>query len=76
MQILLSRTQAGPGRTVKQELEEISPNHVQRKNLISVHVDPSFHAAPDEVGSISVYRLDMSSVRALRKRSRKEHFSW
>ena len=29
MQILLSRTQAGPGRTVKQEQEEISRNHVQ-----------------------------------------------
>ena len=39
LQILLSRTQAGPGRTVKQEQEEISPNHVQRLNLISVHAD-------------------------------------
>ena len=29
MQILLSRTQAGPGRTDKQEQEEISRNHVQ-----------------------------------------------
>ena len=38
MQILLSRTQAGPGRTVKQEQEEISPNYVQRINLISVHM--------------------------------------
>ena len=28
--ILLSRTQAGPGRTVKQEQEEISRNHVPR----------------------------------------------
>ena len=36
MQILLSRTQAGPGGTVKQEQEEISPNHVQGLNLISV----------------------------------------
>ena len=27
--VLLSRTQAGPGRTVKQEVEEISRNHVQ-----------------------------------------------
>ena len=34
LQILLSRTQAGPGRTVKQE--EYSPNHVQRINLITV----------------------------------------
>ena len=29
LQILLSRTQAGPGRAVKEEQEEISPNHVQ-----------------------------------------------
>ena len=36
MQILLSRTQAGPGRTVKQDQDEISQNHVQRLNLISV----------------------------------------
>ena len=36
LQILLSRTQSGPGRTDKQEQEEISPNHVQRLNLISV----------------------------------------
>ena len=36
MQILLSRTQAGPGRTGKQEREEIPPNHAQRSNLMSV----------------------------------------
>ena len=36
LQILLSRTQAGPGRTFKQEQEQTSPNHVQRINLISV----------------------------------------
>ena len=35
LQILLSRTQSGPGRTVKQEQEEISPNHVQKLNLNS-----------------------------------------
>ena len=29
MQILLSRSPAGPGRTGKQEQEQISPNHVQ-----------------------------------------------
>ena len=29
VQILLSNSQAGPGRTVKQEQEEISRNHVQ-----------------------------------------------
>ena len=37
LQILLRRTQAGPGRTGKQEQEEISPNHVQRINLPSVY---------------------------------------
>ena len=34
--VFLSRTQAGPGRTVKQEQEEISPNHVQTFILPSV----------------------------------------
>ena len=29
MQILLSRTQPGPGRTAKQEQEQTSRNHVQ-----------------------------------------------
>ena len=37
LQILLSRTQAGPGRTVKQEQGEISPHNVQRLNIICVH---------------------------------------
>ena len=36
--VLLSRTQAGPGRAVKQEQEEISRNHVPRLFLGSVHV--------------------------------------
>ena len=36
MQILLSSTQAGPGRKVKQEQEEISRNHVPRLFLGSV----------------------------------------
>ena len=35
--VLLSRTQAGPGRTVKEEQEEISRNHVQ--TFISPSVD-------------------------------------
>ena len=34
--VLLSRTQAGPGRTVKQEQEEISRNHVQTFVYLSV----------------------------------------
>ena len=36
LQNLLIRTQAGSGRTVKKEQEEISPNHVQRINLIYI----------------------------------------
>ena len=34
--VLLSRTRAGPGRTVKQEQEEISRNHVQSFIYLSV----------------------------------------
>ena len=36
LHVLLSRTQAGPGRTVKQEEEEISRNHVQTFIFLSV----------------------------------------
>ena len=36
MQILLSSTQVGPGRQVKQEQEEISRNHEPRLFLSSV----------------------------------------
>ena len=39
MQILLSSTQAGPGRKVKQQQEEISRNHVPRLFLSSVCAD-------------------------------------
>ena len=35
--ILLSRTQAGPGRTVKHEQEEISRNHVQTFSGCSIY---------------------------------------
>ena len=35
--VLLSRTQAGPGRAVKQEQEENSRNHIQAFSLISVY---------------------------------------
>ena len=34
--VLLSRTQAGPGRTVKKEQEEISRNHVPTFIYLSV----------------------------------------
>ena len=36
--VLISRIQAGPGRTVKQEQEEISRNHVQTFIYLSVHL--------------------------------------
>ena len=36
LQIQLSGTQTGPGRAVKEQQEQNSPNHVQRINLISV----------------------------------------
>ena len=38
MQILLSMTQAGPGRTGKQEQEQTSRNHVQTLEPISVQL--------------------------------------
>ena len=38
LHVLLNRTQAGPGRTVKQEQDEISRNHVQAFILGSVHI--------------------------------------
>ena len=38
MQILLSNSQAGPGRTVKQEQEKNSCNHVQTFIFHSVHL--------------------------------------
>ena len=50
--VLLSRTQAGPGRTVKQEQEEISPNHVQRINLISVVLEITWCANPPSSGMV------------------------
>ena len=36
LHVLLSRTQAGPGRTVKQKKEKISRNHVQTFICLSV----------------------------------------
>ena len=44
MQILLSNNQAGPGRTVKQEQDEISRNHVQAFSGRPVHTCASRHA--------------------------------
>ena len=54
MQILLSSTQAGPGRTVNQEQEEISPNHMQRLNLISVCINVSYRVIHAVVGWVNL----------------------
>ena len=45
LHVLLSRTQAGPGRTVKQEQEDISRSHVQA----FVHYDFSPGMGPSDV---------------------------
>ena len=50
LQIQLSRTQAGPGRAVKEQQEQNSRNHVQRINLISVFIcskKNQFHRSAD-----------------------------
>ena len=59
MQILLSSTpQAGPGRKVKQEQEEISRNHVPKLFLGSVH----FVVLPKILPNFVDNKLDMSNL--------------
>ena len=53
LQIQLSRTQSGPGRDVKEQVEQNSPNHIQRINLISVDVPTSTHV--QQVGPLTGY---------------------
>ena len=63
LQIQLSRTQAGPGRAVKEQHEQNSPNHGQRINLISVlHVGIYLRYAhkPLEAHSLSMLAFKMS----------------
>ena len=48
MHILLSNRQAEPGRTVKQEQEEISRNHVQTFTLYSLATDRLVSDAEEE----------------------------
>ena len=55
VQILLSNCQAGPGRKVKQDQEEISRNHVPRLFLGSVHTR---HHRTD----FSVFKRPISAV--------------
>ena len=59
--VLLSRTQAGPGRTVNQEQEEISHNHVQTFIFPSVFV---LKSAWSSLGTCQVF------VRLIKKRLR------
>ena len=64
MQILLSRTKAGPGRTGKEEQEQISLNHVQTIFGSSVFLSVSrrfLRALPDSAHS---------SIARMRKRKR------
>ena len=56
MQILLSNSQAGPGRTVKQGQEEISRNHVQ------TFISPSVHTGKFQKGPMYRYLLELRSV--------------
>ena len=59
MYLLLSRTQAGPGRAVKQEQEEISHNHVPSLFAISVHV--MSHGVAGESCSIIRHELELQT---------------
>ena len=62
LQTLLSRTQAGPGRTVKKEQEESSPNHVQRVYLISVHKTVARPPLMEDADSITQPRTSIFEV--------------
>ena len=57
LQSLLSRTQAGPGTTVKKEQEEISPIRVQRLNLISVQWLPVLPALQIPIARIFLTKV-------------------
>ena len=59
LQIQLSRTQAGPGRAVKEQQEQNSPNHIQRINLISVQPLPACHAAVQAAFSQASVKVTM-----------------
>ena len=50
--VLLSRTQAGPGRTVKQEQEEISRNHLQTFISPSVHNRYGYRVRLQSLGNV------------------------
>ena len=52
--VLLSRTQAEPGRTVKQEQEEISRNHVKTFIFLSIY---DIHRLFDPLLFFSVYKM-------------------
>ena len=62
LQILLSRTQAGPGRKIKQEQKEISRNHVPRLFLGSVQPHFSKPYGTTEVPSVH-YSIILMHIR-------------
>ena len=70
--VLLSRTQAGPGRTVKQEQEEISHKHVQTFSGCSVQLTPIIHLALFSF-SCSEQRVVLRRVRPPRDPARPPH---
>ena len=60
MQILLSRTQAGPGRAVKQEQKQTSRNHVQNLQSISVESEHLFRRTKKTVLNATDYLNDVT----------------
>ena len=70
--VLLSRTQAGPGRTVKQEQEEISRNHVPRLFLGSVRTTSTVYSFGIDNDNTDKSRLNAMSARAQAGRQQSE----
>ena len=74
MQILLSRTQAGPGRAVKQEQKQTSCNHVQNLQSISVESEHLFRRTKKTVLNATDYLNDVT-WRLDDNRKRRKHRS-
>ena len=64
--VLLSRTQAGPGRTVKQEQEKISRNHVQTfisPSVVGWRRSSFFHVDVDHGTTLVSYSSTTNTIR-------------
>ena len=57
LHVFLSRTQGGPGRTVKQEQEEISRKHVQTFIYLSVE----YSISCTKIGLINLRQMDLKA---------------